>query len=183
MVTPTTDLQALLGEATDGPWLLCAHLKDGDECSCGYRGGIFGGDQEGIICEIGNVPTPGEEGLEAPRYERPTELANARLIAMAPDLAREVVRMREATWQPIETAPKGVPRVKGASGVYWMTLAWPDDEGGVSTGSGMRVNDKFYSSGVFYCGGPLDGKQYHFKEIEVFPTHWMPLPTPPEEGE
>lgn len=74
---------------TKGPWKLCRHIAttEGDkECPCGYRGGIWGPDGEHIICEMGCAVTPGEEGLEPPRYERPQELANARLIAAAPEL-------------------------------------------------------------------------------------------------
>jgi len=78
-------------------------------------------------------------------------------------------------WKQIGTAPEGIARRAGASKVCWMILAWPDGEGGTHTGHGMRVNDKFYSSAIFHCGGPYDGKQNEFREVEVFPTHWMPL--------
>ena len=43
---------------------------------------------------MGSTSIAGQEGLEAPRYPRPTELANAAMIAMAPDLAAEVIRLR-----------------------------------------------------------------------------------------
>jgi len=82
-------------------------------------------------------------------------------------------------WQPIETAPEGVPRIAGAAKVCWMLLAWPDGEGDFHTGHGMRVNDKFYSTAIFYCGGTYDGKQYEYLELEVFPTNWAPIPEPP----
>lgn len=74
---------------TPGPWKLCRHLQSAEKdaaCPCGYRGGIWGADGEHIVCEMGSTATPGQEGLEPPRYERPTELANAALIAAAPDL-------------------------------------------------------------------------------------------------
>lgn len=77
------------GEHTPGPWHLCHHLKSAEKdksCSCGYRGGIWGSDEGHIVCEIGSYAVPGEEALSPPRYDRPTELANARLIAAAPDL-------------------------------------------------------------------------------------------------
>ncbi len=82
-------------------------------------------------------------------------------------------------WQPIDTAPEGVPKIEGAAKVCWMMLAWPDDEGGFHVSRGMRVNDQFYSTGIFYCGGPFDGKQFEFREIEVFPTYWRPELDPP----
>jgi hypothetical protein len=73
-------------------------------------------------------------------------------------------------WQPIETAPTG------ATGYCWMNLAWgPADD--VSTGVGMRWGDRFFAAGSFYCLG--QEKRYEFREIEVQPTHWMPLPESP----
>ena len=83
---------ANVGKPTPGPWDGCLHLRsDADQsCGCGYRGGIWGPDAPGddgrIICEMGGTEHPGEEGLAPQRYDRPTELANARLIAAAPDL-------------------------------------------------------------------------------------------------
>lgn len=71
---------------TKGPWVLCAHLIDGDKCPCGYRGSIWGPDEQHVICEMGSTVIAGEEGLEAPRYPRAVELANAALIAAAPAL-------------------------------------------------------------------------------------------------
>jgi hypothetical protein len=88
-------------------------------------------------------------------------------------------------WQPIETAPKGVD-VNGKLGMSWMMLAIPDGEGGFHRESGMRVGDRFFAALTFYCGGPFDGKKYEFREVEVQPTHWMPLlpyPTAQEGGE
>jgi hypothetical protein len=81
-------------------------------------------------------------------------------------------------WQPIETAPKGV-EAGGKLGMAWMLLAIPDGEGGFHRESGMRVGDRFYAALTFYCGGPFDGKQYELCEVEVYPTHWMPRPAPP----
>jgi hypothetical protein len=74
---------------TSGPWVLCFHLESAENdasCPCGYRGGIWGADQERMICEMGSTVTPGQEGMEPARYDRATELCNARLIAAAPTM-------------------------------------------------------------------------------------------------
>lgn len=77
----------------------------------------------------------------------------------------------EPAWSPIETAPKGE---KGCS---WMLLAWGPEED-KSTGYGMNVDGKFYASATFYCLG--QDRLCQMREIEVNPTHWMPLPAAPE---
>lgn len=73
-------------------------------------------------------------------------------------------------WQTIDTAPKG------AKGYSWMLLAWGPDED-KNTGWGMRWNDQFFSAPSFYCMG--QERKYQQREIEIYPTHWMPLPPPP----
>jgi hypothetical protein len=57
-----------------------------------------------------------------------------------------------------------------------MNLAW-GPEGDVSTGLGMRWGDRYFAAGAFYCLG--QERRYKFREIEVQPTHWMPLPAAP----
>lgn len=84
-------------------------------------------------------------------------------------------------WQPIETAPRGVSG-RGKLSVCWMLLAIPDGDGGLHIKTGMRVGDDFFAALTFYCGGPFDGKQYCLKETKVDPTHWMPLPEPPNQA-
>lgn len=77
---------------TPGPWELCAHLAMphvDEKCGCGYRGVIFGPDDDKAICQPGHEPAPqGQDGSEPGRYPREVEIANARLIAAAPDLYR-----------------------------------------------------------------------------------------------
>lgn len=101
MTLPSDELKDLLEKATPGPWSLCAHLSNpevDEGCGCGYRGVVFGPEHAGYaVCQPGHEPAPeGQEGTEPPRYPRETERNNARLIAAAPDLAAEVIRLREA---------------------------------------------------------------------------------------
>lgn len=89
---------------TPGPWNLCAHLKNINEeigCSCGYRGVIYGPEDIGYaICQPGHEYYEGEDGLTPPRYDRMIEIANAHLIAAAPDLyeALELVYTQMDGW-------------------------------------------------------------------------------------
>lgn len=75
------EIRARAEKATPGPWKLCLHLEQAEkcECTCGYRGGIWGGDEETRICEMGGTRIDGiEVEREAPRA---VQFADARLIA------------------------------------------------------------------------------------------------------
>lgn len=48
-----------------------------------------------MICEMGSTTIEGQEGLEPERYPRDVELANATLIASAPELLEQRDRFRE----------------------------------------------------------------------------------------
>lgn len=76
---------------TPGPWKLCVHLAKHDQipCSCGYRGGIWSGDGESIICEMGGSPE--HEGTKiTPESTREQQFMDAHLIAASPCLLREL---------------------------------------------------------------------------------------------
>ena len=69
-------------------------------------------------------------------------------------------------WRPIETAPKDGTRIlaygKGPYGhVEWFTSQW----------------DKSQSCWV---SEPNEATEYNYEDCH--PTHWMPLPPPPELG-
>lgn len=67
------------------------------------------------------------------------------------------------TWQPIETAPKDRP-ILVARGEYMAVVEWEDYAVELCDGVGWR------DMGDMGWGGM----------IGVHPTHWMPLPDPPE---
>ena len=157
-MTPTTDLQALLAEATDGPW---KWIKD-DRLMSLSPGVLLADEADG---------TPWGDGVDR---------ANARLIAMAPDLAKEVVRLRELVeWQPIETAPKngklliGYDEISAAAfndrSAGLCLITWLDDDDDEGWPAEWQVQP--------FCEG-MD-----CVESEVNLTHWRHLPTPPKEGE
>lgn len=78
-MTPTTDLQKLLAEATKGPWMaLGTDPAEGVDC---FWIAAF---MRGFTKEIGSVNGSQND---------PTQQANARLIAMAPDLAARVIEL------------------------------------------------------------------------------------------
>jgi hypothetical protein len=107
-----------------------------------------------------------------PSYDHDAYWMKDRVMKLIADARKAfpLPRVAATAWQPIETAPLG------AKGYCWMNLAW-GPEGDVSTGVGMRWGDRFFAAGSFYCLG--QEKRYEFREIEVKPTHWMPLPAAP----
>ena len=115
----------------------------------------------------------------------------ASLITDAEDAAEHIDALDQAiallsagAWQPIETVPAGVMRA---------ILFWPaytlDDDGNLSSGR-IPAND------VVAVGYRVGGQQWEGgPEIEATwtssddgwelgePTHWMPLPAPPSDGD
>ncbi|MDH1266742.1 DUF551 domain-containing protein [Rhizobium pusense] len=75
-------------------------------------------------------------------------------------------------WQDIGTAPTE----KG--NCFFCQLAW-GPENDRSIGDGFRWNGRWFAVGTFYKGGRFDECQYEKRQIEVQPTHWMPLPAAP----
>ena len=62
-------------------------------------------------------------------------------------------------WQPIETAPKDGTRILGA---------WPQLR------KWWTIQPVF-----FHCGDWIHGWDED-EDLALYPTHWMPLPTPPQ---
>lgn len=66
-------------------------------------------------------------------------------------------------WQPIETAPKD-----GSEILVSLTHSLGDDEW-----ENVRWVDTYFDGGWFWYRNRID--------IPFPPTHWIPLPTPPEQ--
>lgn len=107
------------GAFTLGPWTVCQHLKGIAEdaaCTCGYRGVVYGPDDDMAVCQPGHDPAPkGQEGSEPGRYPRSVEIANAHLIAAAPDLyaALEYVARSSIERPVVNRALAALARARG----------------------------------------------------------------------
>jgi len=83
----TKELRELCEMATEGPWVVCQHLKsieDDAACPCGYRGAIWGPEHDVAmsVAQPGHDGEPeGQENLGPSRYPRDKEIANAQFIA------------------------------------------------------------------------------------------------------
>jgi hypothetical protein len=71
-------------------------------------------------------------------------------------------------WQPISTAP--FEYVHGQRWLEWCLLWIPDEHGGFPVVGGMDAEQWLFRDDERACG-----------EIQTEPTHFMPLPQPPEE--
>jgi hypothetical protein len=81
-----------------------------------------------------------------------------------------------SNWQPIETAPKGSKSVLlgcdyDRHGKQRVTLAWWDEQFEPSAVSGCWIEGWFYD--------PQEDQNEPMR-VEFRPSHWMPLPEPPE---
>lgn len=76
-------------------------------------------------------------------------------------------------WNEISTAPKN------DNSDYFSCIAAWGPAGDQSTGCAMRFKDRWFAAAQFYVGGRFDTRRYGFKELEIFPTHWMPSPEVP----
>jgi len=85
-------------------------------------------------------------------------------IAMLEWAAQRITELENVVWQPIETAPRDGT---------WVVL---------TDGSAVGVA---YWGGTYFGSDPAWVVYAHRSEFELChvdkPTHWMPLPTPPEE--
>ena len=85
-------------------------------------------------------------------------------------------------WQPIETAPKDGTAVL----FFHRNLSWKTSDGSASKMSPLRdyverCSVGFYEDGAFFQQGTGHEIFEPWKEPEHLPTHWMPLPEPPND--
>jgi len=76
----------------------------------------------------------------------------------------EMWNTRTPQWQPIETAPRDGTHILG----YWKTMRITDYP------AVLYKDDCFLNPNAFSFVGKVELE-------EVFPTRWMPVPTPPKE--
>lgn len=73
-------------------------------------------------------------------------------------------------WQPIETAPKdGSP-----------ILTFSGERCGCCPPKTAGIGHAYWDEGGFWSSGRIPGGKLALKHR---PTHWMPLPSPPHDGE
>jgi len=83
---------------------------------------------------------------------------------------RELLALAEASeWQPIETAPKDGTRILAL-------LRWGYSDG---TAGEAQTVIYWYGGGLFWVV-PIPMNYVQGLDSDVAPTHWMPLPKPPE---
>ncbi len=99
-------------------------------------------------------------------------------------LALSALDSQGSGWMPIADAPKDGTQIIGAyryEGKWFQHIVWWDAEFEMETDyAGERDQYGFYQTK--YRGGWEDGKiDTDECPSEYFPTHWMPLPSPPKE--
>ena len=88
--------------------------------------------------------------------------------SLADEIAALEKRLAEAGWQPIETLQKGTRKM-------FVAIAFNVDTGLSAPGGGYRYTTDPWC--VWYSNGEFVRWPHPFP-----PTHWMPLPPPPQEN-
>lgn len=92
------------------------------------------------------------------------------------------------TWQPIETAPKDGSVFLAYWGQYTQFVAWVEIDEETVRYEGpwwwrRRIQDRRYIAGFRVLMPPARGYGFviHGNFAPFTPTHWMPIPDPPED--
>ena len=84
-------------------------------------------------------------------------------------------------WQPIETAPKGHPHKSEM--VLLLSYNHPDDyDASIAVGFWSTIDALGEDERLGWCNWNAGFDESEMWEEIVNPTHWMPLPTPPEDN-
>lgn len=82
-------------------------------------------------------------------------------------------------WQPIETAPRDGTRVIVTPGdAMDATIGWYEGRKGVSFTSRGPIEFSGWVSLEQWCG--MEYGDCISEHLDIWPTHWMPLPEPPD---
>jgi len=84
---------------------------------------------------------------------------------------RAAAKVRGDGWRPIESAPKD-----GSFILVYRPLAGKSNDPVVALKRGVDYNNHCWE-----CTVPEGKEPLNYTDGSCFPTHWMPLPTPPEE--
>lgn len=79
------------------------------------------------------------------------------------------------SWQPIKTAPKD-----GTEVLLWCRCAWRDATGFVDKGSFRMDANASPGDSAEWLKDDYDDYSCGMASTPLNPTHWMPLPEPPE---
>lgn len=91
-----------------GTWKLCKHLATRDTCgcSCGYRGGVWSGDGEACLFEMGSSPE--HDGTRmVPEQSREMQLNDAHFISASRTFVPEAIRVMEQMAEALRSCKYG----------------------------------------------------------------------------
>ena len=131
-------------------------------------------------------------------YDLWAHLHNEHDLTLVESEIHEIVRLAAPGWQPIETAPKDGTELLlywfDPGGKTYFAAAIPGSQPeppshNVKIGFWQkleRTNREELGEGLVretkevYSEGWADKSKYFFVSLSLNPTHWMPLPTPPQ---
>lgn len=153
------EVRAMVDDVT---WLLAA-LGEQEPVAFGWRS-----PESGVICVA-------MEGEAVESWRR--EVRNRPGFAVVPLYARPYIEgERIEEWRPIETAPKDGTNVLIAGGTYYYDAGYCEEHpfNRVVIARWMDFDKAWRRDGF---GSEYDGEYWHY------PTHWMPLPALPSDGD
>ena len=156
-----------------------------------------GGEMTGETVLAGEVRSyflmNGETLFEGPTQADVIQQVGEEILSLRAENARlrQALSEREKTmreWRPIETAPKdGTPILVWTQHPMDRTYASPQRAEYYTIASWCDVADEWRSiesiEEMWGVGSELTGPMFESERLECIPTHWMPLPAPPDTAE